>query len=116
LPVTTVPRPVIENTSSIGIWNGLSNSRSGSGTNESTASINSMIFGVHSPSPSSAFNADTRITGTSSPGNSYSFNNSRTSSSTRSNNSSSSTMSALFNATTIDGTPTWRANNTCSRV
>ena len=25
-------------------------------------------------------------------------------------------MSDLFNATTIDGTPTWRANNTCSRV
>jgi hypothetical protein len=30
-PVTTVPRPVIVNTSSIGIRNGLSMSRSGSG-------------------------------------------------------------------------------------
>ena len=45
-------------------------------------------------------------TGVSSPGNSYSFNSSRTSSSTSSRISSSSTMSALFNATTIDGTPT----------
>ena len=52
----------------------------------------------------------------SSPGNSYSVNSSRTSSSTNSNNSSSSTMSALFNATTMYGTPTCRANNTCSRV
>jgi hypothetical protein len=25
-------------------------------------------------------------------------------------------MSTLFSATTIDGTPTWRANSTCSRV
>ena len=32
LPVTTVPRPVIVNTSSIGIKNGLSKSRCGSGT------------------------------------------------------------------------------------
>ena len=39
LPVTTVPRPVIENTSSIGIRNGLSRSRVGSGTKLSTASI-----------------------------------------------------------------------------
>ena len=31
-PVTTVPRPVIENTSSIGIRKGLSTSRTGSGT------------------------------------------------------------------------------------
>ena len=31
-PVTTVPRPEIENTSSIGIRNGLSTSRCGSGT------------------------------------------------------------------------------------
>ena len=36
LPVTTVPRPVIENTSSIGIRNGLSSSRTGSGMNAST--------------------------------------------------------------------------------
>ena len=91
-------------------------SRSGSGMKLSTASISSMIFGVHSASPSSAFNADTRTTGVSSPGNSYSFSSSRTSSSTSSRISSSSTMSALFNATTIDGTPTWRASSTCSRV
>ena len=97
---------MIVNTSSIGIKNGLSNSRTGSGMNASAAAINSITFACHSASPSNAFNADTRTTGASSPGNSYSFNNSRTSSSTNSNNSSSSTMSALFNATTIDGTPT----------
>ena len=114
--MTTVPRPVIVNTSSIGIKNGLSTSRSGSVMKESTASINSTIFSPHSASPSNAFNALTRTIGVSSPGNSYSFNNSRTSSSTSSRISSSSTMSALFNATTIDGTPTWRANSTCSRV
>ena len=54
----------------------------------------------------SALKALTRTIGMSSPGYSYSFNNSRTSSSTNSRISSSSTMSALFNATTIDGTPT----------
>ena len=32
--------------------------------------INSRIFGVHSPSPSSAFSAETCTTGMSSPGNS----------------------------------------------
>ena len=106
LPVTTVPRPVIVNTSSIGIKNGLSKSRCGSGMNVSAASINSITLACHSASPSNAFNADTRTTGASSPGNSYSVNNSRTSNSTRSNNSSSSTMSALFNATMMDGTPT----------
>ncbi len=97
---------MIVNTSSIGIKNGLSMSRSGSGMNVSTALMSSRIFGAHSASPSSAFNALTRITGVSSPGNSYSESSSRTSSSTSSRISSSSTMSALFNATTIDGTPT----------
>ena len=116
LPVTTVPRPVIENTSSIGIKNGLSRSRVGSGTNESTASINANTPAAASASPSSAFNAETRTIGVSSPGNSYSLSSSRTSSSTSSNSSSSSTWSTLFSATTIDGTPTWRANSTCSRV
>ena len=53
-----------------------------------------------------AFNADTGTIGASSPSNSYSFNNSRTSNSTSSRSSSSSTMSALFNATTMYGTPT----------
>ena len=47
LPVTTVPRPVIVNTSSIGIKNGLSSSRTGSGMNVSAASISSMIFSCH---------------------------------------------------------------------
>ena len=115
-PVTTVPRPVIVNTSSIGIKNGRSTSRVGSGKKLSTDAINSKIFGVHSGSPSRAFNAETLTTGVSSPGNSYSFRSSRTSNSTNSRISSSSTMSDLFNATTIDGTPTCRARSTCSRV
>ena len=73
LPVTTVPRPVIENTSSIGIRNGLSRSRSGSGMYSSTAAISSMICSWRaSASPSSAFSAETLTTGVSSPGNSYS--------------------------------------------
>src|SRR4051812_13213993 len=38
-PVTTVPRPEIENTSSIGIRNGLSSGRSGCGIQSSTAFI-----------------------------------------------------------------------------
>ena len=47
LPVTTVPRPVMVNTSSMGMRKGLSMSRSGSGTKVSTASMSSMILGVH---------------------------------------------------------------------
>ena len=43
-PVTTVPRPVIVKTSSIGMRNGLSISRSGSGIALSTASMSSMSF------------------------------------------------------------------------
>ena len=54
--------------------------------------------------------------GVSSPGKSYSVRSSRTSSSTSSSSSSSSTASTLLSATTIDGTPTWRASSTCSRV
>ena len=42
-PVATVPRPVIEKTSSTGIKNGRSTSRTGSGMCSSTASINSHI-------------------------------------------------------------------------
>ncbi|EPP37267.1 hypothetical protein CP8484711_1666B, partial [Chlamydia psittaci 84-8471/1] len=42
--VTTVPRPEIENTSSIGIKKGLSTSRSGVGILSSTACISSRIF------------------------------------------------------------------------
>jgi len=47
LPVTTVPRPVIDITSSIGMRNGLSTSRSGSGMYESTASISSDDLLAH---------------------------------------------------------------------
>ena len=47
-PVTTVPRPVIVNTSSIGIKNGFSVSRSGCGMYVSTAVINSKICSVAS--------------------------------------------------------------------
>ena len=68
LPVTTVPRPVMDMTSSTGIRKGLSTSRSGSGMYESTASMSSTIFSLHSGSPSSAFSALTRTIGVSSPG------------------------------------------------
>ncbi len=64
-PVTTVPRPVIENTSSIGMMNGLSNARSGSSKNSSTVLINSSTLDSHSSSPSSALSADTRTIGVS---------------------------------------------------
>ena len=47
-PVTTVPRPVIVKTSSIGIRNGFSVSRSGCGIDSSTASISSMTLSPHS--------------------------------------------------------------------
>ena len=115
-PVTTVPRPVIVKTSSTGMRNGFSVSRSGCGMNSSTASISSRTDSPHLASPLSAGAAATRITGASSPGNSYSDSSSRTSSSTSSMSSSSSTMSHLLSATTIAGTPTWRASSTCSRV
>ncbi|MNL65771.1 hypothetical protein D3C87_1901550 [compost metagenome] len=49
-PVATVPRPVIVNTSSTGIKNGLATSRTGSSIQASTASINSMIFGTQAGS------------------------------------------------------------------
>jgi elongation factor Tu len=57
-------------------------------------------------SPSSASLADPLMIGVSSPGKSYFESSSRTSISTSSSSSSSSTMSHLFNATTIEGTPT----------
>ena len=56
-PVTTVPRPVIVKTSSTGIRNGLSLSRTGSGTLASTASMRSRIDCAHFSSPSSALRA-----------------------------------------------------------
>src|SRR5213594_3759558 len=86
-PVATVPRPVIENTSSTGIRNGLSTSRCGIGMYSSSAFKSSQIFSAHALSPSSAFSAAPRITGTWSPGNSYFESSSRTSSSTRSSSS-----------------------------
>ena len=42
-PVATVPRPLMPNTSSTGIRNGLSTGRTGLGMYESTASISSWI-------------------------------------------------------------------------
>src|SRR5512139_3855912 len=108
-PVTTVPRPDMLNTSSTGSKNGLSTSRTGSGTYWSTASINSNIHRA-SPLPASslsnAFNALPRTIGVSSPGNPYFDSNSLNSNSTSSINSASSTMSTLFKNTTMYGTPT----------
>ena len=117
-PVTTVPRPEIENTSSIGIRNGWSIGRSGCGMYSSTAAISFKTASL----------ADLRL-----PvlqrrqrrtahdrnlvaGNSYFDNSSRTSISTSSKSSGSSTMSTLFMNTTSAGTPTWRASRMCSRV
>jgi hypothetical protein len=93
-----VPRPEIENTSSTGIRNGLSMSRSGSGIHVSSASTSLMIDGtpISDWSPSSARRAEPEMIGVSSPGNSYLLSSSRTSISTSSSSSASSTMSALF--------------------
>src|SRR6266576_3401730 len=115
-PVATVPRPVIENTSSTGIRNGFSISRFGIGMLLSNAANSSSTFPTHALSPAIAFKADPRITGMSSPGYSYLLRSSRTSSSTRSSSSASSTRSHLFKNTTIAGTFTWRASRMCSRV
>ncbi len=106
LPVTTVPRPVMVNTSSTGIRKGLSVSLSGVGMYSSTASMSSHILPHHSHSlllqpHSRAFKADPATTGTSSPGNSYSDSSSLTSISTSSSSSSSSTMSDLLRNTTM---------------
>src|SRR3972149_2901011 len=74
-PVTTVPRPLIENTSSIGIMNGLSNSRIGIGMYSSTTRSSSLIeaysgaFGSVDEL-SSAFSAPPPTIGVSSHGNS----------------------------------------------
>src|SRR6266849_5459054 len=115
-PVATVPRPVIENTSSTGIRNGFSTSRFGTGMLASSAASSSSTFPTHALSPAIAFRAEPRITGMSSPGYSYFDSSSRTSSSTRSKSSASSTRSHLFKNTTIAGTFTCRANRMCSRV
>src|SRR6478752_2201299 len=102
-PVTTVPRPEIENTSSIGIRNGWSIGRSGSGTCVSNASYSLRIASsaVSPFSPLSALIAEPRITGALSPGNWYLVRSSRTSSSTRSSSSGSSTTSTLLRNTTM---------------
>ncbi len=70
-PVTTVPRPEIENTSSIGIRNGRSFGRSGCGMLSSTACISFRIDCLPSSGflSSSAHSAEPRITGILSPGN-----------------------------------------------
>ncbi len=68
LPVTTVPRPVMDMTSSIDIKNGLSVARWGSGIHSSTAAMSSMILSPQASSPSRAFRAETRTMGVSSPG------------------------------------------------
>ena len=120
-PVTTVPRPLMPNTSSTGMRNGWSRGRSGTGMYSSTASISSQMPLPHSESrevssASSALRALTRTMGMSSPGNPYSVRSSRSSSSTSSRSSSSSIASTLFRATTIAGTSTWRARRMCSRV
>ena len=115
LPVATVPRPVIENTSSTGMMKFLSVSRSGSGMKLSTASISSMILSPHGPFGSSrAFRAEPLMIGQSVK--SYSSNCSTISISTNSSNSSSSTMSHLFMNTTMYGTLTWRDRRMCSFV
>ena len=118
LPVTTVPRPDIENTSSTGIKYGLSISRFGTGMylSISSTSFTTLFTPISLGSPSSAFSAEPITIGVLSPGNLYTDNSSRTSISTSSRSSLSSTMSALFMYTTMYGTPTWRANKMCSRV
>ena len=106
LPVTTVPRPEIEKTSSIGIKKSLSVARTGVGIYSSTLAISSRTFADHSPSVPAlaslrACRAEPATIGVSSPGKSYSFRSSRISISTSSRSSASSTISALFINTTI---------------
>ncbi len=69
-PVTTVPRPEIEKTSSIGIKKGSSIARGGCGINSSTAFISSAIFSLPmlSSRSSNAARAEPATIGISSPG------------------------------------------------
>src|SRR5574344_862630 len=101
LPVATVPLPVIENTSSTLIKNGLSTSLCGNFIFSSIASISAIIESTPSLSPCNAFNALPLIIAVLSPSNPYFVNNSLTSISTKSNNSLSSTASHLFKNTTM---------------
>src|SRR3989442_31059 len=57
-PVATVPRPVIENTSSTGIRNGFSTSRLGTGMFLPSAANSSSPLPTHAMSPPIAFLAD----------------------------------------------------------
>ena len=71
LPVTTVPLPEIEKTSSTGIKKSLSLGLSGWGINSSTDFINSIIefLPISSSLPSTAAKAEPLIIGVLSPGN-----------------------------------------------
>ena len=74
-PVTTVPRPEIENTSSIGIRNGWSIADAPARNVVSTPPhqlVRSTASADLRASPSSAFSAEPTMIGVSSPGNSYS--------------------------------------------
>src|SRR5205807_676056 len=99
-PLPHRPPPLVRNPSPPGIRNGFSTSRFGTGMLLSSAANSSSTFPTHALSPAIAFSADPRITGTSSPGNSYFDNSSRTSTSTSSNSSASSTRSHLLRNTT----------------
>ena len=70
LPVTTVPLPEIEKTSSTGIKKGLSNSLVGAGIYSSTLAINSIIdfLPISSSLSSTAARAEPLMIGISSPG------------------------------------------------
>ena len=102
-PVTTVPRPEMENTSSMGMRKGFSTSRFGSGMYSSRVATSFSTAGtpLSAESPSRAFSAEPVMMGVSSPGKSYWLSSSRISISTSSSSSSSSTMSDLFMNTTM---------------
>ena len=103
-PVTTVPRPVMVNTSSMGIRKGRSALRSGVLIQVSTASMSSQMQSYSGAlgsvdSEARAFRAEPLMIGVSSPGKSYLSSSSRTSISTSSSSSGSSTWSHLFRKT-----------------
>src|SRR5258708_3653894 len=70
-PVATVPRPLIENTSSTAIKNGLSMSRTGSGIRLSSAVRSSSIDFSHFAAPLSARSPAPRVTVARSPSHLY---------------------------------------------
>ena len=72
-PVATVPRPLIENTSSIAIRNGLSSARTGSGmyVSQRVEQLLDRRRPSSPVSPLSAGSAEPRMIGVSSPGNLY---------------------------------------------